>query len=185
MVRIAVPVAVGLLLALPPLASAQEKNAHYWAQQGYKHAQKNEYKEAEECYKKSLALKPDDPFVYGNLTIVYLRTKRYPELVKAADDAIRLGIKFAGVYLNRAEGYRRLAEKEKDKTKQKELYQRAISDGEKVINYKDHNLKLSGPGEVAYAHAILSVCFRELGQEADAKKHYDRAIELDPKLKNQ
>lgn len=172
-------------LALTQTTGQEKQDAHYWAKEGYKHVQKNELAEAEKCYKKSLELKPGDAYVHGNLTVVYLRTKRYPELIKSADEAIRLGNKFAGVYLNRAQAYRWLAEKEPDKKKQMELYEGAIGDCDKVINYKSNNLKLSDKGEIAYAHAILSVSYNGLGQQEKAKTHYDKAIELDPKLKDQ
>ena len=184
MVRLSV-LTLLLTLLVSSSVAAQQQDARYWAQQGFKHVQMNQLEEAEKCYKKSLELKPDNGLVYANLTVVYQRTRRYADLVRAADKAIELGNKMTGVLLNRAEGTRRLAAEEKDKEKQKTLYEKAISDCEKIINHKQLKLNLTNKREVAYAHAILSVCHRALGEKTKAKKHRDIALQLDPSLKDQ
>src|SRR5581483_102563 len=98
---------VGLSLLGPVLArsSAQEKDANAWVNKGFQHVLKDELVEAERCYKKALALDPKNALAHGNLTAVYLRTKRYKETVESGTNAYRLGCKHQGVYLNRGTAY--------------------------------------------------------------------------------
>jgi hypothetical protein len=74
---------------------------------------------------------------------------------------------------------------EKDAKKQKEKYEQAINDCKKVMDHKALGLEVTSKQDLAYAHAIASVCYRALGEQELAQKHRDTAIELEPKLKDQ
>ncbi len=193
MLRAAI-LALPLSLLLLPLLPAQDKEkdkgqdkeyAKVWIQIGYKQLQKNELTEAEKCFKKALELDPKSRLAYGNLTVVYTRNKRWPDVITSANTAIRLGIKATTVHLNRAEANRQLAAKEKDKKRQKDYYDQAISDCEKIVNHKESGLEVTGKKDVAYAHAVLSLCYRALGETKLAQKHRETALELEPGLKDQ
>jgi tetratricopeptide (TPR) repeat protein len=174
----------GLLLALPLLVTAQTpQNAEYWLQEGHKHMMKKEWAQAQKSYKKSLELMPNNAIAHWNLSVALGQTNDNDAAVKSADEAIRLGLNVSGVYLSRAKAYVKLAGADKDKDKQKELYERAIADAQKVIDHKKHKLIMIEPFELSFAHAALSISYKALGQAEKAKEHQKKAVELMPKKK--
>ena len=49
-----------------------EKNSILWTRLGRTYRDMHSYKNAENCYKKAIALEPDLPYAYGNLGVLYM-----------------------------------------------------------------------------------------------------------------
>jgi tetratricopeptide (TPR) repeat protein len=176
-----------VLLTVQPLLAGGEGSvvADSWLQKGHKALKMGNAAEAEKCYKKALEIEPKNKFAHGNLVLLYVRAKRYADAIPEADAAIAGGWNITGLFWNRAESRRQLALKENDPQKKKDLYDKAIVDCDKVINYQANKLELSDKQDLSYAHATISMCYQALGQQDLAQKHRNKALELNPKLKDQ
>jgi Tfp pilus assembly protein PilF len=95
MTRISLVVLTAALWYMPAIPAQEKKPdkeyASVWVDLGFKHLKDGKLAKAEECYKRALEYDPDYVQAHANLTVVYFRTKRWPQLVQSANAAVRLG----------------------------------------------------------------------------------------------
>ena len=84
--------------------------------------------EAIKNYNKAIELDPNDVGTYNNLANAYLNIGELAQALKYADIAIEKDSQQASIFDTRADIYIAMAEKETDKAKAKEYYQKALDD---------------------------------------------------------
>lgn len=64
-----------------------------------------DYKDAIDCYSKSIALFPDDPATYSNKALAHLYLKEFARVIEDADKAIKMKPDYIKAYHRRGKAY--------------------------------------------------------------------------------
>ena len=116
--------------------------------------------QAEECFHKTLHLKPDHSRAYYNLGNVYSRQN----LLQKAEEQFRLAVKHEKTF---AEGFNNLA----NALARQERYDEARENFETALRLKD---------DYAGAHYNFAQLHLKTGDKAQAQRHFERILELQP-----
>lgn len=125
--------------------------------------------EAEELYKKALALAPHSEFPYYNLGILFKNSEKYEQALPYFEKTISINPSFNAAKGHLYEIYNNLANRAARAGKSDEaveLYKKAIA---------------NVPGS-AYAHYNLGVLYKSIGKREEAKEYFKRALSIDPNM---
>ena len=176
----------------------------YWAgynQFGFFYYRGGRYAEAIPMFRQAIRLRPDSVRVYNNLGAALFKIDKFAEARQAYQDSIRISPS-DGAYTNLGNleyyvgNYRAAAQSFEAATKltpgkylywanlgdayrwTPELAGRAPAAYEKAVQLAQGELKVN-PDDAA-AHAALAVCDAKLGRIDAARRHVERALELEP-----
>ena len=95
---------------------------------GVAYNDKGEFDDAIKDFYQAIKLNPNDAYAYNNRGSAYYNKEEFGKAIEDYTTAIKLNHNYAEAYINRASCYIKLAEKETDKAKAKEYYQKALDD---------------------------------------------------------
>jgi len=72
---------------------------------GNEFMQAKEYKEAVDCYGKSIDLFPDDPATYSNRALAHLRLKEYSKAIEDSNKALEIKPDYLKAFHRRGKAY--------------------------------------------------------------------------------
>jgi serine/threonine protein kinase/tetratricopeptide (TPR) repeat protein len=176
----------------------------YWAvynQFGFFYFRSGRYSDAIPMFRQAVSRRPDSVRVYNNLGAALFKVDRFAEARQAYQSSIRISPS-DGAYTNLGNleyyvgNYRAAALAFEEATKltpgkylywanlgdayrwTPELASRAAGAYEKAANLAERELSLN-PDD-AGAHATLAICYAKLGRTAPARRHIERALEIEP-----
>ncbi|MGD8415138.1 MAG: serine/threonine-protein kinase, partial [Candidatus Latescibacterota bacterium] len=146
--------------ALSLLAQIEPPTAESLRQEGNIHFDRGEYQRAEQMYQKAIALSPDDPAPYLNLSHCYFAQRLRDEAVTAAEKALALDPTDPGAIRNLGYCYVRV-----------KRYDEGIAKFNEAIEIE--------PADAA-SHDGLGWAYHQQKRWEEAESEYKKAIELDP-----
>jgi tetratricopeptide (TPR) repeat protein len=138
----------------------KQQLAEKYFEQGLTYANKGDYVEAIESYKKVIELKPDYADAYYNLGLTYYNQGDYAEAIVSYKKAIELNPNFVLAYFNLGSAYDDNGD-----------YAKAIASYKKAIELKPDYVK---------AYNNLGIIYGEQGDYVESIESLKKAIELKP-----
>ena len=94
-----------------PKKEIDVKSANEWKEKGNALVKEQKYKEALDCYSKSIEYNPNEPILYSNRSAMYLNLSQYDLALKDAEKAIELKPDYVKPYLRKGKALEGLNKK--------------------------------------------------------------------------
>jgi len=121
----------------------------------------NNFEQAEKIYKKLLVENPNNYLVLGNLALLEIQLKRYPNAIDYLKKAIKVNANYEQGYCNLGKVYY------------------LLSDIKKSIKYYKKTIKINPQSEDA--HYNFGYVLHKIGDQKKAKIHFETSIFINPK----
>jgi len=178
------------LVAFEKLAKVAPDYPRLHYNMGLVHRARGEYPRAIEMYRKALEVEPRDPDTWNNLGATYYLAKLYEEAVEAYERALEIDPENQRIRANLTRASEAGAPKPEEKSSLRvnlDMLRQRVDAGAAFYTIGDYwraaeelEEALEIDPENFIAHNNIALTYLELGERAKAKKHFKRALEINP-----